>query len=426
MKISSAFAFAAATVSIAAAVSTPVSAQRAPAGQRANQVPTTQPANAAPQRKFNFSKGAQKALGELQTAVNAKDAAGFPTKLAAAEAVAKNADDRYLIGQMRLNMAIAAKDPAAQRSSIDAIVRSGAAQPEELPKLYRALGGLAYEAKDIDAAIAAYTKAAELQPGDVDVTNNLITLHRDRKAYPQALAIIQQQIATAKAAGQPVPERTYLIGLQTALDGNLRPQMLTLTRDLLTAYPNPKNWSTGLNIYRQGVEDDEQATLDAFRLMRATKSLERSNEYIALGDTLARGRYYVEARDVVNEGIATGKYQASNSSASAILKEVSGKIAGDRTALPGLEGRARSEARGEFAMKIADGYYGHGDYAKAAEFYRLALQKGSVDTSLVNTRLGMSLAQAGRKAEAEAAFKSVTGRRADLATLWLLWLNQRG
>jgi hypothetical protein len=76
-------------------------------------------------------------------------------------------------------------------------------------------------------------------------------------------------------------------------------------------------------------------------------------------------------------------------------------------------------------MKIAEGYYGHGDYAKAADFYRLALQKGSVDANLANTRLGMSLAQAGRKAEAETAFRAVTGRRADLAGLWLLWLNQR-
>jgi predicted Zn-dependent protease len=75
---------------------------------------------------------------------------------------------------------------------------------------------------------------------------------------------------------------------------------------------------------------------------------------------------------------------------------------------------------------VAEGYYGHGEYAKAAEFYRLALQKGSVDANLVNTRLGMALAQAGRKAEAETALKAVTGPRADLAGLWLLWLNQRG
>jgi tetratricopeptide (TPR) repeat protein len=398
----------------------------AQANKSSQQTQAAQPgAAAAPQRKYNISKAAQKPFSELQKAVTANDTANLPARFAAAEAVAKSPDERYFIGQLRLNMAIAAKDKAAQRAAVDAIVRSGGASPEELPRLYRGLAGLAYDLKDYDAAVAAYGKVLELQPGDRDVTNNLIILHRERKAYPQAIALVQQSIAASKASGQPAPENIYLIGLQTALDGNLRPQMLSLTRDLLAAYPNPKNWANGLSIYRQAVNLDDEATLDTLRLMRATKSLTRSNEYIALADTLARGRYYAEARNVLNEGIGAGKLTASNASAAAILKEVSGRIAGDKAALAGLEGRARSEANGSFALKIAEGYYGHGDYAKAAEFYRLALQKGSVDANLANTRLGMALAQSGRKAEAEAALKSVSGTRADLAGLWLLWLNRQ-
>jgi hypothetical protein len=37
----------------------------------------------------------------------------------------------------------------------------------------------------------------------------------------------------------------------------------------------------------------------------------------------------------------------------------------------------------------------------------------------------MALALAGQRAEAEAAFRSVTGPRAELASLWMLWLAQR-
>jgi hypothetical protein len=77
------------------------------------------------------------------------------------------------------------------------------------------------------------------------------------------------------------------------------------------------------------------------------------------------------------------------------------------------------------ALRIAEGYFGHGDHAKAAELYRLALQKGGVDANLVNTRLGIALAMSGRRPEAEAAFKAVTGARAGLASYWMLWLSQR-
>lgn len=380
---------------------------------------------AQPQRKFNFSKGAQKPLAELQKAANAGDPATFPTALAAAQAVAQNADDRYLIAQMQLTYALKTNDKAAQAQAVDAIIASGGALNDELLRLYRVQADFAVNAKDYDRAIAAYGKVLELQPGDANVINNLIVIHRERKNYPQALALIRQQISAGKAAGTPVPENIYRIGLQTALDGKLNAELMPMTREFLAAYPSPKNWQIALDLYRQSAGPDEPLLLDTFRLMRNAKTIERANEYIALADTLARGRYYAEARDVVNEGVQAGKFPASNPSAAAILKEVTPRIASDKSALVGLEGRARSEARGEFALKVADGYYGHGDYAKAADFYRLALEKGSIDANLANTRLGMALAMSGQRPAAEAAFKAVTGPRAELANFWLLWLSSR-
>ncbi len=80
---------------------------------------------------------------------------------------------------------------------------------------------------------------------------------------------------------------------------------------------------------------------------------------------------------------------------------------------------------GQMARTTADAFYGYGHYAEAADLYRAALQKGGEDANLVNTRLGASLALAGRRAEAEAAFHAVTGTRATLAQFWLLWLASR-
>jgi tetratricopeptide (TPR) repeat protein len=420
------FTLAAASIlGMAAGLAVPADAQRAPSTPKKQaQAPQQQAQQTGPKR--NISKGALKPLQELQTAANAGDAANFPAKLAAAQAAAKTADDRYFVAQLQFVMAQKSGDEAVMRQAVNAMIRSGGATAEELPKLHRGSGALAAKAKDYPAAIASYQEVLKANPNDADVLNDLVLMYREQKQYPQAIALLEQSMATAKAAGQKPPESSYRLALQTALDGNVKTRIVPLTREWVAAYPSQKSWGDALNIYRQTVEADDDASLDAVRLMRATKSLERSNDYIALADALARGRYYAEARDVVNEGVRAGKFPASNASAAAILKEVSGRVAGDRTALTGLEGRARSEAAGGFALKVAEGYYGHGEYAKAAEFYRLALQKGSVDANLVNTRLGMALAQAGRKAEAETALKAVTGPRADLAGLWLLWLNQRG
>ena len=71
---------------------------------------------------------------------------------------------------------------------------------------------------------------------------------------------------------------------------------------------------------------------------------------------------------------------------------------------------------------MGDAYYGYGQYAEAAELYRAALQKGA-DANIGNLRLGAALAQGRQRAQAEAAFRAVTGPGADLAQLWLLWLS---
>ena len=48
-----------------------------------------------------------------------------------------------------------------------------------------------------------------------------------------------------------------------------------------------------------------------------------------------------------------------------------------------------------------------------------------MDANLVNTRLGIALSMAGQRADAEAAFRKVTGVRAPLANLWIAWLAMR-
>jgi hypothetical protein len=66
-----------------------------------------------------------------------------------------------------------------------------------------------------------------------------------------------------------------------------------------------------------------------------------------------------------------------------------------------------------------------GDYAKAAELYRMSMTKPGVDASVANLHIGMALARAGDKAGATTALNAVTGPRADIAKFWLAYLNQR-
>ena len=74
-------------------------------------------------------------------------------------------------------------------------------------------------------------------------------------------------------------------------------------------------------------------------------------------------------------------------------------------------------------MRVADAYYGAGNYQKAAELYGKAVAAGA-DANLANLRLGEALARAGDKAGATAALNKVGGTQAPIAKYWLLYVQR--
>jgi hypothetical protein len=418
MKKASSFAVAAALLITGGALATPAAAQKK--GKQA--APAAEAAQWAPK----LSKEEVAALQPVETAIAAKDWAAASAALTAAQAAAKSPDARFYIGQFQLNIASGTNNPQLQAQAIDTMISSGGGDPTKMAPLYRAQGQIALAAKDYAKAEAAYARWGQLAPNDPELTTANAELKFLQNRPAEALSLAQRAIAARESAGQQVPETLHLLALQSAVNAKNWQEATKLSQAVVTRSPTPKNWRNALAIFRQSNVIPAQAQLDTLRLMRATKAMDASDEYLALADALARGRFYAEAKSVLEEGFASGKLSRTNADAAAIIKEVSPRIVPDLQALPGLEARARAGANGELALRLAEGYYGHGNYAKASELYRLALQKGGVDANLVNGRLGMALALAGRRAEAEAAFKAVSGANAGLASYWLLWLSQRG
>lgn len=377
------------------------------------------------QRKFNISKEARPAIVALQEAVTANDTANFQARLSAAQAVAKSADDRYFIGQLQLKHALAVKDDNLTANALEALVASGGASQEELLGYYDHLGVLHFNAKRYAQAEAALRKLVEMQPNNSKAITNLGAALSAQNKSAEAVALFERSMTAAKAANQPVPESVYKQVLKMAYDSR-QPKSIALARDLVSAYPTPDNWRNAIMIYQDVGNPPAEVNLDLLRLMRATKTMASEKNYYELAEAANSKGLPGEAKAVLDEGIAARVVSPTKPGFKDLIANVSGKVAEDRASLPSLEKKAMASSSGTLALSTGDAYYGYGDYAKAAALYKAAVQKGSVDANTANTRLGMALAMAGQKAEAEAALKAVTGPRADLAAYWMLWLNQRG
>jgi hypothetical protein len=371
-------------------------------------------------------KPADKPIRALHAIVTAKDAANYPAALAAAQAAAQTDQDRFAILRAQLSHSLNASDVPGQIAAVEAMLASSVMQPEDRPKFYQGLIGLYKANKNIDQAAATVEKLIALNPNSTDALWHLAELRVEQKKPAEAVALGEKAIKIAKDAGQTVDLNWHRRVLDIAYRNKLQAQTAKLAKELFAVSTDAKDRRNALLIYQQQGNVDNEGRLDLLRLMRSAKVLDDPNYILSFADTLALRHYPAEAQAVLNEAVAAGRIKAAAPQVAELLRHSAGKIAEDKSVLPGLAAKAQSAGDGNLAFRVANGYFGHADYAKAAELYRLAAQKGGADQELAKLRLGIALAMAGQNAEAETALKSVSGSRADLAAYWLLWLSNRG
>jgi tetratricopeptide (TPR) repeat protein len=371
---------------------------------------------AAPQPP-HLTKEERAAVAALQDALARRDYASAASALTAAQAAARGDDARYYTALLQFQLARETGNAALQASASEALIASGRMPQSELGRLYGLQGAGAYFGRDRARAEAAYTRAMDLSPSP-ETALALAQVKIERRKPAEAVTLIDSAIALQKARGQAVPESWYRRGIDLALSSSLAPQALKLSRDWIAAYPSSENWRDTMLIYRDLDKPDPAALADAIRLQRLAKGLSGERDYMDAAQGFTAAGLAGESRSVLDEGVTARMVDpAKPASKAAILAAARGATAA-RAKLAALRRAGTLEA--------GDQLLSFGDYAAAADAYTAALQKGGADANVVNTRLGIALALAGRRPEAQAAFGAVTGARADLASLWLVWLAQRG
>jgi tetratricopeptide (TPR) repeat protein len=379
------------------------------------------PAPAVPEKASDIkpSSGARKALFELQTAVNANDVANIPAKVAAAQAVATSKEDKYLIGQMQLKAALAAKDNAAMAAAIDVIAGSGYLDASKSAELYGSLGGSLYNSKQFTQAAAAFEKASQLDPRNADFQINLGESRFAVGQKAEAVKAMQRAIQLKTAAGQKPEEALYKRMVTIAYAAEL-PAAAELGREWVAAYPSVDSWHNSIAIYRNLSKPDVEGTLDLLRLMQASGSLSSAADYNLFATAAADQLNYNEAQAVIDQGIAAKVVDPTNPM---FRDTVVGLKSKPKATAADLEAAAKSAVNGMALLRIGDRYYGMGNYAKAVELYRQSMGKAGVDANVANLHIGMALARSGDKAGASAALNAVTGPRAEIAKYWLLYVQ---
>ena len=400
--------------------------QRPPQAPQIQTPPAPAPATAQPaqpQRQYNLSRGERTAFQPVIVAVTASDWAAATAALPAAQAAARGNDAKYLVGQIRLQIGINTQNRAMQSQAIDEMIASGGAMPSEMRALYENQLEFATAAGDTAKAARAMAQLDALTPNDPTRFVRQARIRAAANDAPGAIALYRQamQLQTTNGQAIPVEWRQQIAAL--AYRARL-PETTTLMREWLAVAPTPALWHDSLAIYAE-LNSGSGMNLDVYRLVRAAGAMTSERDYVLLSEAANEVRAFGEVKAVLEEGLSRNLITTNAGFARDRIALATRRATDDRASLAGERTAALAGSDGAAALRLADAYYGYGEYGPAAELYRAAMQKGFQDANLANIRLGAALALAGRRAEAETAFRAVTGPRADLARFWLLWLSTR-
>jgi hypothetical protein len=389
------------------------------------------PAAFSPKLSKEFRAAAQ----PVQKAIEAKDFATARAALPTLTTAATAADDKFYLGQFKLQIGLGLQDKALQKEAINDVLNSGSAgAAAETGKFAFFAGQFAYQDKDYATAVQRLTQARDsgYQPKDAngqptrDIDLMLAEANFRSNRTAEGLAGLEAAITAEKAAGRKAPADWYQRAASVAYQSKMMPEVAKWTRMQIVDYPTAENWRSALVIYSDSQKMDDQTNLDLMRLQRAAGALSGERDYFEYALLADKVGLPGEAKAVVDEGLAKGSFNKSSKAINEIGTLAGSRVAGDKASLPAAEKSAASAANGKIALSTADAYFGYGDYAKAAELYRLAIQKGGVDANIANLRLGMALARSGQKDAARQAFGQVqAGQRAEIAKFWTLWLDQQ-
>ncbi len=336
----------------------------------------------------------------------------------------KNDYDEYVMNQFYASIYGAQNKPAEAETALEALMASKYMPPDELKRRLASAAIINYNSQNYDKAIDFGNRALNAGGGDRGKMQTVVAqayfLKNDFKGTDHFIrSMVDEQIK----AGQTPTEDMLNMGRSSAVKLNDDPGINRWLELLVTYHPKPSYWDNLLaSLYTPGLSD--KALLQLYRLSSDVGVL-KNDEYPEMAQlALAQGSPG-EAVATLTKGFAANAFTtpADKNRNQHLLDSAKKDAAADQAGLAKTEADAASAAHGDPLVAVGIGYFGYGQYDKAAKDIEAGLDKGiTKDPQDARLLLGIAQYKAGNAEGAAKAFKSVKGdiTYERLAALWAI------
>jgi hypothetical protein len=334
-------------------------------------------------------------------------------------------DDRFVAGQLAIQLGGKITDTGLQEKGIIASLDSGRTGAEQLPAFNFFAGNFAYGAERWADAAKWFQAAYDLGYRANNIEPLLAESFFKRNMFSEGLVKWDEILNNANASPTKAPESWYRLARDRALASKDKNLYTTWAAKWAAAYPSGDSWGDAVAAYRSASQSDAVQNLEVLRFMKATGALNTSRDYKEFAEEAQRKNLFGEVVAVLEEGKQKGIVSATNPLIKEVLEPAQREVSGDRASLPAQPSGVRGSGSSSVMMNFADVWLGYKGYDKAVAFYEAGLAKPGADMNRGYMGIGTAQAFAGDLAAAKQAFAKVSGTRSPLASMWQTWIDQQ-
>jgi len=392
-------------------------------------------ANAAdkPAEKQQPSKAAAKPLKAAQDMLQAKPPqyAEALAKLKEVEALpGKTPYDEYLMNELEGFAYARSNDFANAAKAYEAGLNSGFLDQAEVPNRVRLLATANYQIKNWDKAVEFGNRAIkEGYDKDGDMYTFVAQAYYLKGDYKSAQKFTDDYIESQIKDGKTPKEDTIKLLLSACTKQDDAACQQKQFERLVAYYPKPEYWQNLLLVLLQSKDQNDKSLLHTYRLMAATDSMTRGDQYIEMAQLAMEQGSPGEAEAILQKGVQNNAFtdQRAQERSKRLLESAKQQAATDKASLAKVDSDAAASKTGAKDVGVGLAWLSYQDYGKAIAALQRGLAKPGVPNE-ADARLLLGIAQlgAGKKDDAQQAFKAVKGDPTleRLANLWSLHAKQ--
>lgn len=341
----------------------------------------------------------------------------------------KTAWEQFKIDEFFVYIALNMADYPAAAKAMEASVASGFLTAEEVVTRHKSLAQINYQLKNYAKAADYGRKYLQASPGNTDVLLLVGQAYYLQKDFKNAKGAVRELVTASDAAGKEVKEEWLQLLMSCDYELKDMAGVAKALEQLVQRYPSTKYWRDRLEMVQDLSNLSEQQSLEIYRLMLATDTMETADEYVEMAELALHLGLPGEAKSVLEKGFAANKLGGEQKDRQQRLLDMAKTQAdSDSKSLAQLEKEAAAAATGEADAKLGEAYLTYGQYDPAIAALQRGLGKSGVkNAEAAQLHLGLAFLGAGKDEDARTAFKTISTDPAlsDLARLWAIYIKQQ-